>query len=654
MNTQKSSSDMYAEKIGTVFFFIFALFFFVYLFRYYMTGIGGPTLIAVTLVPVTFIIFIFGELRENTLYPRLGPVANIIIAGIFVSACIVVTFYLNREFFDIRTVRAGFWNRTDLAIGCIMFLLVMEYARKRHFSLFVINIALILYTVYGYFVPGLFWHTGLSWRRVVSSMSVEMTTGVFSHLPQLALTLIGSFILLLSVLRAFGCVESIINAASQLAARSTRALPQAAVLGSLGVAAISGSGAANAATTGSATIPSMIGSGLPKTKAAGIETAASLGGQLMPPIMGITAFIMAEFLGRSYWDVVARGYAPALVYFVGISAGVYLLSVRFQTGRASLSISKPTIFDKINLTVYAGVILGLVVLMGVIRLPAMIAAQRVFVVTIISVSAIFLLVTCISGKPWNFKEILAPYRRFVEQFAMVTSDLTLLLATLSIMTGVFVITGIPTKVGFLLMDAAGLHLAAMFFVAFLFAAIVGTGLPPAPTYILTALVIAPPMIKAGVDPWVVHFYAFFLAVWGELTPPTSVVAAVTAKIADASFIGTLFCGLKLCVVLFVLMAGVFARPELVLEPGAAQLAAVGFLMVATLAIVFSLNARYSSKWVIDVPVRAGLALLGLVVIFHPDTAIALTAVIPIGVLVLWWFFVERKKYSTPEPPTVQQ
>jgi TRAP-type uncharacterized transport system fused permease subunit len=117
----------------------------------------------------------------------------------------------------------------------------------------------------------------------------------------------------------------------------------------------------------------------------------------------------------------------------------------------------------------------------------------------------------------------------------------------------------------------------MALVAFLFAAMVGTGLPPAPTYILTALVIAPPMIKAGVDPWVVHFYAFFLAVWGELTPPTSVVAAVTAKIADASFMATLFHALKICVGLFILMAGVFANPELVIAPGLAQLAAIAIL-----------------------------------------------------------------------------
>ena len=109
----------------------------------------------------------------------------------------------------------------------------------------------------------------------------------------------------------------------------------------------------------------------------------------------------------------------------------------------------------------------------------------------------------------------------------------------------------------------------------MFGALLGTGLPPAPTYILVAIVIAPPMIKVGVDPWVVHFFAFFLGVWGELTPPTSIVAAVTAKIADASFYATLDRALQICVSLFTLMAGVFVRPELVVEPGLAQFGAAG-------------------------------------------------------------------------------
>src|SRR3970282_1468104 len=111
---------------------------------------------------------------------------------------------------------------------------------------------------------------------------------------------------------------------------SPHALPQAAVLGSFGVGMVSGSGAAKAATTGAGTIPAMIGGGMPPENAAASETASALGGQLMPPVMGISAFLMADFLGRSYFDVVARGYAPALIYYAGLGVSVYLVTARYR------------------------------------------------------------------------------------------------------------------------------------------------------------------------------------------------------------------------------------------------------------------------------------------------------------------------------------
>ena len=176
-----------------------------------------------------------------------------------------------------------------------------------------------------------------------------------------------------------------------------------------------------------------------------------------------------------------------------------------------------------------------------------------------------------------------------------TTDLTLLLATLAIMTGALVITGVPTKLGAMLIELAGVNLAAMVVLAFVFGAMLGTGLPPAPTYILVAIVIAPPMIQVGVNPWVVHFFAFFLGVWGELTPPTSLVAAVTAKIANASFYTTLNRALQICVSLFTLMAGVFVHPELVIEPGVDQMRGAGLILMATIGITFSLQARFSAR-----------------------------------------------------------
>ncbi len=621
-------------------YYLTAVFFFVYLFAYYWTTEGGPTLLAITLVPVTFILFTLDELRKNEFYPRLPAVANYVIATVYIVISIAVAVYMHVEYFELGTVRAGSWSAADLTMGALMAVLIMEYARKRYMPLFILNIILILYAVYGSVVPGMFFHPGLSWQRIVSAMSVEMSTGIFSNLPQLALTLIGSFILVLSALRAFGCVDSILRGASQIAVRSPHALPQSAVLGSMAVGAVSGSGAVNAITTGSATIPAMIGAGMPRVSAAAIETASSLGGQLMPPIMGISAFLMAEFLGRSYFDVVARGYAPAIIYYVGVSVSVYLLSTRYRARLDVVVAETMRWTDWMNIAAFVAVVGGLIGVMAVLHLAPMFAALYVFLAVGGALVAAHL-VAIARAHGWSWRALVAPLERFVDNFANMTADLTLLLATLSIMTGALVITGVPTKIGALLIAAAGVNLAAMVILAFFFGALLGTGLPPAPTYIITALVIAPPMIRVGVDPWVVHFFAFFLAVWGELTPPTSVVAAVTAKIAETSFMQTLFRAITICVSLFVLMAGVFTRPELVLEPGVAQIGAMLLIMTATVGITFSIQARFSDRRVIDLPLRLALAAFALVVLFHPDRQMATLACVPVGLFVGYWVLRRR-------------
>jgi TRAP transporter 4TM/12TM fusion protein len=621
-------------------YYLTAVFFFLYLFVYYWTSEGGPTLLAFALVPVTFVLYTLEALRKNEFYPLLPAAANTLIAAAYIVVSIVVAVYMFVDYDDIGTVRAGVWNATDITMGALMVLLIMEYARKRHLVLFILNALLILYAVYGRVVPGMFFHPGLSWERIVTAMSVETSTGIYSNLPQLALTIIGSFILVLSALRAFGCVESILKVASRLATRSAHALPQSAVIGSMAVGTVSGSGAANAITVGSATIPAMIGCGMPRTVAGAIETASSLGGQLMPPVMGISAFLMAEFLGVSYFDVVARGYAPAIIYYIGVSVSVYLLSTRYQTRVYGIQAEFIGMNDWINIAAFAAVVAGLVLVMAVFYLAPMFAALYVFVAIGVALVAMHVGSLIRSGG-WSWRAFSAPLARFIDYFASMASDLTLLLATLSIMTGAFVITGVPTKVGSLLLDAAGINLAAMVVVAFFFGALLGTGLPPAPTYIITALVIAPPMIKVGVNPWVVHFFAFFLGVWGEVTPPTSVSAAITSKIAGAPFLRTLFRAITICVSLFILMAGVFTRPELVMEPGLPQLGALLMLTTATIGVSFSLQARFADRPIFDVPLRLVLAALAMVIIFHPDQQVAALTCIPVGLFVAYWIVRRR-------------
>ena len=546
-------------------YYAFAIGFSLYMFYYYWTGAGGETLLAIGAVPITYVLFTLQSLRENEFYPDLPRLANYVIAAVYCGFSIYCSYYMVTNYVALGTERMGMWDPADLIVGGVMTLLIIEYARKRHMPLFILNIILVLYAVYGYVVPGMFYHAGLSWLRVIAASSVEMETGIFSRLPQIALTIIGSFLLVLSLLRGFGCVNSLLRATKRVAIRSPHAIPQSAVIGSMAIGTVSGSGAANSITVGSATIPAMIQAGLPPATAAAIENSSSMGGQLMPPVMGIAAFLMAEFLGVDYFDVVARGWVPALIYYISVSTSVYLLATFYHTHMiVDLYAKRLDWRDKVNLGAFVVVVGGLVTLMATIFLAPMFAALYMFCAAgagLVVIHVVSLL------RNWSFSEFIAPLKRVLDSYIDMITDIALLLATLSIMTGALVITGVPTKLGSLLVEAAGINMAAMVAMAFLFGAILGTGLPPAPVYILVAIVIGPPFIKVGVDPWVVNFFAFFIGVFGELTPPTSITAAITSKIANASFYTTLWRSVQICVSLFTLMAGVFVHPELVIKPG---------------------------------------------------------------------------------------
>ena len=613
------------RRLADWLFRLLALYFFVYLSHYYITGAAGPTRLAVAMVPVTVVLVFLNDARRGELYPALGDWMGFLLAVIYAAIGLSAAWYLLDQFDAIRILRLYFWDPADYLAGGAVAALVLEYTRRKYFALFVVTVALLVYTVYGNLVPGLFNHPGISGSRVVSAISLEMSTGVFERLSQLGLTLIGSFILVLAVLRAFNCIDSILKGSARLTARSPAMVPQTAVIGSFAVAAVSGSGAANAATTGTATIPALIKAGFPRVKAAAVETAASLGGQLMPPLMGIAAFMMAEILGVRYFDVVARGFGPALIYFLGICLAVYLLSVRYQHRTVVPVVERMGMLDWVNIAAYALAVVGLIVLMGVQRVPAMTAAQMVF--TWLAAGLMLLFVTQrLRERRWSPSELLRPLRDLVDTFALTTAELTVLLATLGILTAAFTVTGVPTKVGVLLMEAASVHVALMVLVAFLFGYLVGMGLPVAPTYIVVVIVVGPFMVRAGFDPWVVHFFAFFVAVFGELSPPTSVTAAVTSRIAEAPFVRTMFDALGLCLPLLIMMFAVFTRPELVVSPGWEQVIGVLLVGMGTVGCILALQVRLHSRQWQSVGLRLLLALASSVVLFHPDQTLALLGV----------------------------
>ncbi|HEY1244869.1 MAG TPA: TRAP transporter large permease subunit, partial [Hyphomicrobiaceae bacterium] len=300
--------------------FVVALVQLVWLIWYYYTGYGGDLQLVANLMPVALTLQILFMYQQGYLYKRLPPLLNHILVAAYIGICLYSFLYFLSEYERIAIYAQGTFTRHDFIVGLLMFLLVMELSRLAHPVLFWVNAVLVAYTLWGYLSPiDFFWHPGTTFYRVVTSSTVELSTGIYGIYGQLALTLIAAFLLLAAAANGFGAQSAMIQVMRRFAGRRRQLVPQTAVMGSLAVGMVSGSGSANAAVVGTITIPLMKRYGVPGTFAAASETAASMGGLIMPPMMGVGAFLMSDFLGVPYWEVVKRGFAMALVYYASIA-----------------------------------------------------------------------------------------------------------------------------------------------------------------------------------------------------------------------------------------------------------------------------------------------------------------------------------------------
>ena len=613
--------------------------------HYFTTGLGGTMLLAVTLVPIAYVMWVLNSFVAGELpYPRLGLKLNIAIAAVYIAMCIFSLIYMRVEFDALIYDRAGFFNTPDKIVAVMMLGLVMEYTRREHDILFYLIIFLMLYSVYGWIFPGIFGHPGVSWMRVITSSSVEITLGLFGTYSQVGVGVIAAFFMFLGIAQGFGVQESIVKTFTGIFGRRKTLIPQTAVVTSMAIATCSGSGAANAAITGQYTIPLMKRAGFPALYAGAVEASASLGGLLMPPVMAIAGFLMADFLGVTYFEVIARGYAPALIFFGIISISVYLFTARFVRGRGSSTdlgpesiIQKFSKMDVLNTAIFFAFIGVLIFLMGVLWYDASSAALNIAVGLLISGSLLRMYdhPGTISDK---IKECVRCLRRSVEAFAGVTAPLILLLAMLGVMINLFVVSGWMLKLMGLLATVGEYNVIALIAVGFLIGVFLGLGIPPSACYLLSAVIVIPPMIRIGINPWVAHFFLFFIAVISEYSPPTSLVAAVASRISGASFMKTMMVTLQISLPFFFLTFAIFNWDILLLKPGLLQLAALGVLTIGCCTAAAAIHGRLFELKRYDLPLRFLVILLALFILFYPKGMLSVLALIPAVVmifLVIW-------------------
>ncbi len=589
-----------------------------WLIWYYYTGLGGDLQLVTNVMPIALSLQILFMYRQDYLYKFLPPVLNHIIVLAYLAVCACAFAYFQTEYERLAIYAMGDFTQQDFIVGLLMFLLVMELTRLAHPVLFWVNVVLIVYTIWGYLSPiDFFWHPGTTFYRVVTSSTVEFSTGIYGIYGQLALTLIAAFLLLAAAANGFGAQNAMIQVMRRLAGRSRQLVPQTAVMGSLAVGMVSGSGSANAAVVGTITIPLMKRYGVPGTFAAASETAASMGGLIMPPMMGVGAFLMSDFLGVPYWEVVKRGFSLALVYYASIAFAIYLMCVRLLP-RDHVAAPKVPTYHQVRTLIFFSAVAFLLYLMGWAGRGELLAALQTAIFRFALLVIAFLIFKHALHEPELEQETLwGSIRRAIETHADMTSYLTLLLATLGIMIGLFTVTGFINRMGQMIIDLGSANMLGVIAMAYVFGWLAGAGLPPTATYIIGAIVIVHPMQELGINPWIAHFFVFLLSVWGELSPPTSLTAAVSARIAEASFMRTMYDALKICAPITLMTFAIFTRSDMVVTPGWAQVLATALVFIGTSGVAFALFGRFFENAAADIPLRLLLAALAFVVLFLP-------------------------------------
>jgi len=627
--------------------FVLSLTLFVWVIWFCYTGFGGGQELVSRLLPIALALQILFMYQRAFLYQRLPALANHLLVVLYLGICVYGFIYFLFEYEEISIYRQGSYTTQDFVVGLLMFLLVMELSRLAHATLFWVNFVLILYTMFGYLSPlDFFWHPGTSFYRVVTSSTVEMSNGIYGIYGQIALTLVAAFLLLASVANGFGAQGAMIRVMQCIAGNSRQMVPQAAVLGSLSIGMVSGSGSANAVVVGSITIPLMKRYGVPGYFAAATETAASMGGLIMPPMMGVGAFLMSEFLGVPYWDVVTRGFALAFIYYGSLAFAVYLICVRLLP-REPIVAPGVSAYEQIKTSIFFLGVVFLMAMMGGVGMGELLAALYTMAFMFVLLLLNFLYFKYVLNDAAAAQEtFLGNVRLSIETHADMTSYLTLLLATLGIMIGLFTVTGFINRMGGMLLELGSWNIMAMIGMSFIFGWLVGMGLPPTATYIIGAVVIVGPMTKLGVNPWVAHFFVFLLSVWGELSPPTSLTAAISAKIAEAPFMKTMWEALRICLPITLMTFAIFSRSEIVVQPGWTQIGSTIVVTIGTCGTALAMFGRLIENKAGDLLLRTALMLAALVALFYPDDNVS--AATAAFVLVAIIFGVMRHRRIAPK------
>ena len=493
--------------------------------------------------------FLLYPMRKSWRRDKLHPLDLILaILGAAAPAYLVINY---KELI----LRAALPTQTDVIIGALGIILVIEAARRVvGIPMVCVVLFFIGYAFFGEYMPGLLAHRGLTLDYFVSHVYFT-TEGIFGIPLGVSSTFIFLFILFGAYLEGTGLGKFFIDVANAIAGWASGGPAKVAVLSSGLMGTVSGSSVANVVGTGSLTIPMMKKLGYHKDFAGAVEAAASTGGQLMPPVMGAAAFLMAEFVGVPYVEIVKAAVIPAFLYFIGVWLGVHFEAKRNNL-RGLPREELPKLGELLKTRGHLAIPLIVIVYLLVSGYTPMRAALVAIILSIV-----------VSSIKKSTRMTPAAIIKGLETGARNVLGVLVACAAAGIIIGVVTKTGVGLKLASALLDLSGGLVLPSMFLTMITAIILGMGVPTTANYVITSTIAAPALIQMGVPILAAHMFVFYFGIIADVTPPVALAAYAGSGISGGNALKTGINASKLAIAAFIIPYMFVLSPELLLING---------------------------------------------------------------------------------------
>ncbi|MDY6294966.1 MAG: TRAP transporter permease [Schwartzia succinivorans] len=449
--------------------------------------------------------------------------------------------------------RAGNPNNTDLAMATLLVVLVLECSRRvTGNALTILSVVFIIYGLFGREFPGMFMHRGYDWASL-SNHFFANTEGIYGTSVSVAASYIFLFILFGTVMSKCGMGQFFNDIALALAGHTKGGPAKVSVIASGFLGSINGSAVANVVTTGAFTIPLMKKTGYSKEFSGAVEAAASVGGQLLPPIMGAAAFIMAEMISVPYSTIITWAAIPALLYYLSIVLQVHLRASK--DGLIGLPKEQlPKTSDVMKCRSH-------------LLLPVLFLLYMLFFsgTTVIFSAVMTILVTIVvSMFRKETRMSLSGFLDALANGAKQTVSVAVACACVGIIIGVCSKTGFGLTMANTIIALGSTSLLFTLFFTMITCMILGMGLPSIPAYIITATIAAPALAKLGIPAGAAHMFSFYYAMFANLTPPVALASFAAAGLSGGNPMKTGVASVKLAIAGFIVPFMFVYAPQLML------------------------------------------------------------------------------------------